>query len=106
MASNIDFVEYVCDQIGDKHEITYKKMFGEYGIYCNQKIIGLICNNEFFVKQTNSGKEILKEKMFLKEPYNGAKPHFLIENLDDRDFLCEFIGKTYGELPFPKSKKK
>ena len=41
MASNLDFVEYVCEQIGGAGQITYKKMFGEYGIYCNEKIIGV-----------------------------------------------------------------
>jgi len=44
MASNIEFVEYVCDQISDAGNIIYKKMFGDYGVYCNNKIIGLIIN--------------------------------------------------------------
>ncbi|APC79487.1 hypothetical protein NPD2_3326 [Clostridium botulinum] len=48
MASNIEFVEYVCDQISGAGDITYKKMFGDYGVYCNEKIIGLICDNQFF----------------------------------------------------------
>ncbi|MDD4923496.1 MAG: TfoX/Sxy family protein [Dehalococcoidales bacterium] len=50
MASDIGFVEYVCSQISGAGDITYKKMFGEYGIYVNGKIAGLICNDQFFFK--------------------------------------------------------
>ena len=48
MASNVDFVEYVCAQMSGAGTVTYKKMFGEYGVYLNDKIIGLICDNRFF----------------------------------------------------------
>ncbi|TYQ15272.1 UNVERIFIED_CONTAM: TfoX/Sxy family transcriptional regulator of competence genes [Acetivibrio alkalicellulosi] len=105
MASSIEFVEYVCDQINGAGHITYKKMFGEYGIYCNAKIIGLICNDQFFVKETNSGRNLLDE-IIEDSPYTGAKPHFVIDCLDNKDFLTEFIKATYEELPMQKTKKK
>lgn len=105
MASTVEFVEYVCDQINGAGNITYKKMFGEYGIYCNGKIIGLICNNEFFVKKTKIGETLLSQ-VEEASPYTNAKPHFVIDSLEDRDFLSKFIEKTYEELPMPKPKKK
>lgn len=40
MASTAEFVEYICEQTSGAGIITYKKMFGEYGVYCNGKIIG------------------------------------------------------------------
>lgn len=105
MASNIDFVEYVCDQIDGAGKITYKKMFGEYGIYCNAKIIGLICDNQFFVKKTNAGVAILGN-CEEAAPYTGAKPHLLIESVDDKELMSKFIVATHDEVPAPKSKKK
>ncbi|WP_026886356.1 TfoX/Sxy family protein [Clostridium beijerinckii] len=57
MASNIEFVEYVCEQISGAGSITYRKMFGDYGIYCNKKIIGLICDNQFFEEDGSFHKE-------------------------------------------------
>ena len=45
MACNPDFVQYVVDQCADAGEITFKKMFGDYGIYCHGKIFGLICDD-------------------------------------------------------------
>ncbi|MBU3129830.1 TfoX/Sxy family protein [Clostridium tagluense] len=105
MDSSLDFVENVCDQISGAGSITYKKMFGEYTIYCDGKVIGLICENQFFVKKTIVGAELLTSAEEAS-PYSGAKPHFLIECLEDREFLADFIRKTCDELPVPRPKKK
>ena len=43
MASHSDFVLYIADQCSGAGEITTRKMFGDYGIYCNGKIFGLLC---------------------------------------------------------------
>lgn len=104
MASRIDFVEYACDQMSKAGELTYKKMFGEYGIYCDGKIVGLICDDQLFIKKTKIGESLLLNPVE-GSPYTNAKPHFIIESLDDREFLGEFIRKTYEELPMPKPKK-
>lgn len=105
MASNLEFVEYVCQQIGNAGVITYKKMFGEYGIYCDYKIIGLICDNQFFVKRTKKGEEVYPD-CELASPYTNAKPHFVVEKIDDQELMTKFIQATYNELPNPKRKKK
>jgi len=104
MSSSIDFVEYVCEQICGAGEISYKKMFGDYGIYCNSKIIGLICDNQFFLKETIAGKSLLNEIIELA-PYPGAKPHFIIDTIDDKEYLSALVQATYNELPEPKLKK-
>ena len=105
MASTLEFVEYVCEQSSDAGVITYKKMFGEYGIYCNGKIIGLICNNQLFIKETSGGEELLQE-VEEASPYTNAKPHFVINFLEDKDLLTKFIKKTYEESPMQKTKVK
>ncbi len=105
MASKEEFVQYVCDQLSGAGEISYKKMFGEYGVYCNGKIIGLICDDAFFLKETAAGAAVLKN-VVEAPPYEGAKLHFLVENVDDRELMTELISATYGELPAPKPKKK
>jgi len=105
MASRLDFVEYVCEQIRGAGEITYKKMFGEYGIYCNGKIIGLICDDQFFVKKTTAGADVYSS-YDEAPPYGGAKPHFVIDNVEDSELMTKFVSATYNELPNPKPKKK
>lgn len=81
-------------------------MFGEYGIYCNNKIIGLICNNQFYLKKTKFAEQLLGPDAQEAEPYTNAKPQYVIDSLDDTDFLCELIQGTYNELPASKPKKK
>ncbi len=101
MASKLEFVEYVAEQCRGAGEITYKKMFGEYGLYCGGKIFALICGDEFFVKITKAGERYGLPK---KPPYNGAKDYFLVEDVDNAQFLTELITATVGELPEPKPK--
>lgn len=105
MASSQEFVDYVCDQISGAGVITSRKMFGEYGVYCNGKIIGLICDNQFFVKKTPGAADLLTDPEEAP-PYDGAKPMFVISDLEDRDFLTAFILKSYEELPIQKTRKK
>ena len=105
MASSQEFVQYAADQSSGAGRITYRKMFGEYGMYCDGKIFALVCDDQFFIKITNAGKR-LAPGLTETPPYEGAKPYFLIEDLDDRDFLTEFITATCSELPMPKSRNK
>ena len=86
MASNPDFVQFVADQCAGAGEITFRKMFGDYGIYCNGKIFGLICDDRFYVKPTAAGRALLRE-VELRPPYDGAKDYFYIS--DDRG--CRFF---------------
>lgn len=104
MASDIEFVQYVADQIADAGNIRYMKMFGEYGLYCDDKVFGVICDNQLFVKVTEAGKA-LAPNMETASPYTSAKPHFLVEDVDNREFLTELVRETAKQLPPPKPKK-
>jgi TfoX/Sxy family transcriptional regulator of competence genes len=105
MASTQNFVDFVLEQIDNAGEITAKKMFGEYGIYADGKIFGLICDNKLFVKPTKGGREFIGN-VVEAPPYEGAKPAFLIEDqIEDREWLSELIRISVKELPEPKPKK-
>ncbi|MCK9289776.1 MAG: TfoX/Sxy family protein [Candidatus Cloacimonadales bacterium] len=106
MSSEITFVEYVITQLSSLDDVRYKKMFGEYAIYYKNKIVALICDNQFLVKITKQGEDFIKNYETAL-PYPGAKPCFLIdEKLEDSDFCSELIRITYSDLPEPKIKKK
>jgi TfoX/Sxy family transcriptional regulator of competence genes len=105
MASEQRFVDFILDQIGFEEQIASKKMFGEYGLYFDGKLFGLVCDNKLFIKPTQSGREYIKE-VVEAAPYEGAKPSFLIEEkLDDREWLRKLVLITVKELPEPKPKK-
>jgi len=103
--SNKDFVEYITDQCSGAGEIVAKKMFGDYGIYCDGKIFGLICDDCFYVKPTETGRKLLRVEI-MRPPYKGAKDYFYITDVDDRDYLSSLVRETCKELPMPKPKKK
>ena len=105
MASNADFVQYIADQCADAGEIVTRKMFGDYGIYCNGKIFGLICDDRFYLKPTEAGKALLR-KLELRPPYEGAKDYFYIEEVDDHEYLSTLVRATCKALPEPKPKKR
>lgn len=105
MASNPDFVQYIADQCSGAGEIVVRKMFGDYGIYCDGKIFGLICDNGFYLKPTDAVRPMLRE-VALRPPYDGAKDYFYITDIDDRDYLSALVRETCKALPEPRPKKK
>ena len=106
MATDKSFVEFVVDQIENVGQITYKQMFGEYAIYCEGKIIALVCDNQLFIKPTEGGRAFIGD--VIEAPaYTGAKPSFLIDaRVEDRQWISNLIRITHEELPEPKIKKK
>jgi len=82
-------------------------MFGEYAVYCDGKVVALVCDNQLFVKPTAAGRNYVGN-VELAPPYPGAKQHFNVsENLDDPEWLRELIRITAIELPLPaKAKRK
>jgi TfoX/Sxy family transcriptional regulator of competence genes len=105
MASELEFVEYVCDQMSEAGRITYRKMFGEFAIYCDGKLVGLVCDDRLFVKPTPGGRAFIGAPVEAP-PYPGAKPSFPIEDrLDDREWLTGLVEVTARELPTPRPKR-
>lgn len=104
MASDLSFAEYVIEQASEAGDMTCKKMFGEYGLYCNGMIVGLICDNIVYVKKTKAGIAVCPK---LEEgfPYKGAKPYFVFDGIEDGETLAKLIRVTYDELLTTSSKQ-
>ena len=59
MSSDLNFVEYILDRINRAGRVSFKKMFGEYAIYCDEKVVALVCDNQLFVKPTVGGRSTI-----------------------------------------------
>ena len=106
MATDRSFISFITDQLEGAGRISSKMMFGEYGVYLDEKIVALVCDNKLFIKPTEGGRSFIG-KPVEAPAYPGAKMSFLIEDkLEDREWLCELVGITARELPEPKPKKK
>ena len=106
MASKEETIIFIIDQIKGAGGISTKKMFGEYAIYCNNKVVALVCDNMLYVKPTISGQSFIGA-VDEQPPYPGAKKHYLIpgELWEDSEWMSELIKITQEELPVPKPKK-
>jgi TfoX/Sxy family transcriptional regulator of competence genes len=106
MGSDLDFVQFVADQIDERCGISYRKMFGEYALYSQGKVVALICDNQLFVKPTDAGRSFIGE-VTEAPPYPGARLAFLIEDeIEDGEWLSRLISLTEKELPPPRPKAK
>ncbi len=103
MASNLDLAQYIADQCAGAGDITFKKMFGEYGFYCNGKFFACLSDDKFFVKSTDAGRALVPEAPLLPA-YEGAKNSLYIENVDDHELLVKLTKVTCKALPEPKMK--
>ncbi len=105
MATDQDLIDFIVDQMGDAGRIASRKMFGEYALYCDDKVVALVCDNQLFVKPTEKGRNYIGD-VVEAPPYPGAKNYFLIEDrFDDREWLSELIRITVQEVPATKPKK-
>lgn len=106
LASRADFVAMVCEQMRGAGDVSARKMFGEYAIYCGGKVVALVCDDQLFLKPTPAGRALLGSPVE-GLPYPGAKPHFLIiDELDDSERLARLVTITAQSLPAAKPKTK
>jgi DNA transformation protein len=106
MASDQKTVDYITEQMQRAGNVRSRKMFGEYAVYCDDKVIALVCDNQLFLKVTEPGRAVVKG-VVMGEAYPGAKESFVIaeEDWDDADYLSELARTTAHALPMPKKKK-
>jgi len=105
MASNEGLVQFIAEQMQEAGSIRYRKMMGEYCLYCNEKVIGLVCDDRLFLKVTPSAQKNL-DGFSMGCAYDGAKPSFIFEDIDNRTLLTQVVREIAEDLPLPKKKKR
>ena len=108
MSTEQSTIDYILDQLSALRDVGARKMFGEYALYVDGKVVALICDDELFVKITDAGKDFVGEHYTEGCAYKGARASMLIseELIEDREWLTELITVTADALPIPKPKKK
>lgn len=105
MASSKDYLEYILDQLSGLDDITYRPMMGEYIIYYRSKVVGGIYDDRFLVKPVKSAVAMMPDAES-ELPYEGAKEMLLVDDVEDREFLCKLLEAMFDELPATKKRKK
>lgn len=105
MATSASTIEHLLDQLSAVGNLRTKKMFGEYALYCKEKVVALICDNQCYVKPTEAGRAVFGDGS-LAPPYPGAKLYFFVEidRWEKREWFARLIRVTEESLPVPKKK--
>ena len=75
---SLDYIEFVCEQIQNVGHVRFRKMFGEYMIYINDKPVLLVCQSTVFVKMLPHVEHLMKGSD-VGIPYPGAKEHYILD---------------------------
>ena len=94
MASNREYKDFILNQLSNLNP-TYKPMMGEFLIYVNGVYFGGVFDNRFLVKMTKTNEKYGLKKVL---PYENAKPMYLVENVDDTEYLEKLVWDTIRGL--------
>ena len=103
MASTKEYLDFVLEQLSELDEISCRAMMGEYILYYRGRIFGGIYDDRLLVKPVPAAMKLMPDAK-RELPYDGAKEMILVDDVDNRKFLCELIEAMYDELPVPKKK--
>lgn len=100
MATTKDYIEYVCERLHGAGGLRYRKMFGEYMVYVNDKPVLLVCDNTVFVKIVPELDAVMEgaDRGF---PYEGAREHYILD-IEDTEKARTVIAILEPITPLPR----
>ncbi len=107
MSTQKEAVEFILEKLGRAGRFAVRAMFGEYALYADGKVVGLVCDDQLYVK-------ILPESVELEaicekdEAYPGSKKFYVVEEvqLSQLSNLPDILLDIAKSLPEKKLKKK
>ena len=104
MASTKAYRDFILEQLSGLEEISCRAMMGEYILYYRGKIFGGIYDDRLLVKPVPAAVKLMPDAE-MELPYEGAKEMILVDDVDNREFLCKLVQSMWEELPEKKKKK-
>ena len=107
MATSERTIEFLLDQLGAVRGVRVRKMFGEYALYCGEKVVALVCDDQLYLKPTDAGRALLAT-VVEGAPFPGARPHLLVsaDLWEDPEWLGRLVRATAQALPVGKEPAK
>lgn len=107
MATQKETIEFILDKLGGSGRFSTRAMFGEYALYADGKVVGLVCNDQLYLKifPASAELELICDK---DEPYPGAKPYYLVqeEQLSTIENLPKILSDIAKSMPEKRVAKK
>jgi DNA transformation protein len=105
MASEQQTADFLAEQMGGAGEVRSRKMFGEFAVYVDDKVVGFVCDDQLFMKITPASRPFLDESHD-GPAYPGSKPYLRVpeDYWDDREWLSRLARAVADSVPAPKPK--
>ena len=103
MASTKEYLDFVLEQLSELDEVSFRAMMGEYILYYRDRVFGGIYDDRLLVKPVSVAVKLMPDAS-MEFPYDGAKEMILVDDVDNREFLCELVESMWEELPEKKRK--
>jgi TfoX/Sxy family transcriptional regulator of competence genes len=107
MATQTETIEFILEKLRGRARFTARAMFGEYALYADGKVVGLVCDDLLYVKivPASEALETLCEK---DTPYPGARPHYVVEEsqISTIHDLAQILSDIANSIPAKKKKAK
>ena len=104
MASTKEYRDFILEQLSELDEVSFRAMMGEYILYYRGRVFGGIYDDRLLVKPVPSAVRLMPDAT-MELPYDGAKEMILVDDVDNREFLCELVQSMWEDLPERKKKK-
>lgn len=104
MATSKEYIEFVTESVQGFEDVRYKKMFGEYIVYVDERPVLLVCDNTVFVKMLPEIAALM-ESVETGFPYDGAKEHYVLD-IENAPLVSDVIRELVKITPVPKKKTK
>lgn len=95
MASTKEYRDFILEQLSEVPNITCRPMMGEFLLYSDNVLFGGIYDDRLLVKIVSGNEQY---RMTEEIPYDGAKPMYFVEDIDDKEKLTEIVKATVEEL--------
>jgi DNA transformation protein and related proteins len=105
MATEQRTVDFLLEQMTGAGEMRARKMFGEYALYCDDKVVAFVCDDQLFVKITPASRPFLDESHDAPA-YPGSKPYLRVpeDYWEQPEWLARLVRATADSVPAPKPK--
>ncbi|WP_415458440.1 hypothetical protein [Bifidobacterium sp.] len=104
MGTSLEFVEYVCDEVREAGAVRYRKMFGDYMVYVNDRPLLLLCDSIVYVKMLPCIEDLMSDAE-RGIPYPGAKVHYILD-FENRELALPVIARLEEVTQIPKKRQR
>ena len=104
MATSREYALFVENLFRGVDGFSMKRMFGEYGIYLQGRVLGFLCDEQILLQDTPTARKLLPNAE-RKELFPGSKLFIIFSDEGNHHLLQSVAQAIWEELPVPKPRK-